>query len=114
MAMVVSPLTTAVMNSVPDRRSGAASGVNNAASRLTGVLAIAVFGAAASLVFDWRVPGGRFGVLPPIGDPSRPAVESAFLAAYSTAMALAALWCFIAALAARLSLPPKPAATGPA
>ena len=114
MAIVISPLTTAVMNSVPDRRSGAASGVNNAASRLTGVLAIAVFGAAASLVFDWSVPGGRFGVLPPIGDPGRPAVESAFLAAYSTAMGLAALWCFIAALAARLSLPPKPAATAEA
>ena len=114
MAIVVSPLTTAVMNSVPDARSGAASGVNNAASRLAGVLAIAVFGAAASLVFDWNAHGGRFGVLPPPGDPSRPALESAFLIAYSTAMALAAFWCFIAALAAYFSLPAKPAEASPA
>jgi EmrB/QacA subfamily drug resistance transporter len=109
MAIVVSPLTTAVMNSVPDARSGAASGVNNAASRLAGVLAIAVFGAAASLVFNWNAHGGRFGVLPAPGDPSRPVIESAFLAAYSTAMGLAALWCFIAALAAHFSLPAKAA-----
>ena len=65
MAIVVSPLTTAVMNSVPDQKSGAASGVNNAASRLAGVLAIALFGLAASLVFGWSAPAGaRFGVLP--------------------------------------------------
>lgn len=114
MAIVVSPLTTAVMNSVPDARSGAASGVNNAASRLAGVLAIAVFGAAASLVFNWNAHGGRFGVLPPPGDPSRPAIENAFLVAYSTAMGLAALWCFIAALAAHFSLPAKAAEKAPA
>ncbi len=109
MAMVVSPLTTAVMNSVPDARTGAASGVNNAVSRLAGVLAIAVFGAAASLVFAWGGAGGRFGVLPPPGDAARAAVEAAFRTAYAAAMALAALWCFLAALAAHLALPAKPA-----
>jgi EmrB/QacA subfamily drug resistance transporter len=114
MSIVVSPLTTAVMNSVPDTRSGAASGVNNAASRIAGVLAIAVFGAAASLVFSWSDGGGRFGVLPPPGDPSRPALESAFVVAYSTAMTLAALWCFIAAFAAFFSLPAKPVEKAPA
>jgi MFS family permease len=114
MAIVVSPLTTAVMNSVPDTRSGAASGVNNAASRIAGVLAVAVFGAAASLVFGWSDGGGRFGVLPPPGDPSRPALESAFVVAYSTAMTLAAVWCFIAAFAAFFSLPAKPAEKVPA
>jgi sugar phosphate permease len=109
MAIVVSPLTTAVMNSVPDTRSGAASGVNNAASRIAGVLAIAVFGAAASLVFGWYAPDGRFGVLPAPADASREAMEGAFLVAYSTAMGLAAAWCFIAALAAHFSLPAKAA-----
>jgi len=105
MATVVSPLTTAVMNSIPDSLSGAASGVNNAASRLAGVFAVAIFGAAAVLVFAGIAPpGARFGILPPPGDPSRTVVESAFVAAYRTAMLIGAAWCFLAALAAWLSL----------
>lgn len=51
MGVAVSPLTTAVMNAVPDERSGAASGVNNAASRVAGLLAVALSGALATSVF---------------------------------------------------------------
>jgi predicted MFS family arabinose efflux permease len=102
MAAVVSPLTTVVMNSAPDEQSGAASGINNAASRIAGLIAVAVLGALAGLVFAaaGAPDSARFGELPGGGDPARAGLEQAFLAGYSSALAMAALWCLLAAAAA--------------
>jgi EmrB/QacA subfamily drug resistance transporter len=52
LAATVAPLTATVLDSVPERRVGIASGVNNGISRVAGLLAIAVLGAVISARFS--------------------------------------------------------------
>lgn len=52
MGITVAPLTATVMGAVPSEHSGVASGINNAVTRSAQVLATAVFGAIALVVFS--------------------------------------------------------------
>lgn len=52
MAVTIAPLTTTVMSALPHDKVGIASGVNNAVSRLSALLAIAVYGIILVHVFS--------------------------------------------------------------
>jgi len=115
MAMVVAPLTTAVMNAVPEAASGTASAVNNAASRLAGLISVIIVGLAASLLYRHEVQSLlmdgtqelRFGVLPAPSSPERAPLEAAFLDAYKMAMLIAAALAGLAAVAGAVLVRPK-------
>jgi flagellar hook-basal body complex protein FliE len=59
MALLVSPLSTAVMTSVDDDDTGTASGINNAVSRMAGLVAVAAMGLLAAALYPVLMGGGE-------------------------------------------------------
>jgi len=126
MALCIAPLTTAVMNAAGEESAGIASGVNNAASRVAGLLAIALLGMLLAGVFhrdlERRVaalpigPSARAEILaervklaaaePPAGlreaeaEEVRRAVASAFVAGFHAIARASALLALLAAACA--------------
>lgn len=92
MALVVGPLSTAVMASVPEASTGAGSGINNAVARVAGLIAVAAMGSLAAFIYAGPLSFGEAG-----GDTAHVAeMNRAFAAVAWTGAALAGL----AALAA--------------
>ena len=62
MGLSAPPLSTAVMGAAPDERAGAASGVNNAVSRVSQLLAVAGLGVLAGLAYRAAIPADVSGL----------------------------------------------------
>ena len=52
LGITIVPVTTAAMTALPERYSGIASGLNNAASRVAQMLAVAIFGSIMLVTFQ--------------------------------------------------------------
>jgi MFS family permease len=128
MAIAVAPLTTTVMNSVAQQHAGIASGINNAVSRVAGLLAIAVLGAVLYAVFSRTLDREMQAMgLPPsvsaqinaqrrdlaathTSDPrGREAVQRAFIAGYRTVVWIAVALAIASAVSAAAMIRDDPA-----
>ena len=131
MAIAVAPLTTVVMDAVPDDQAGTASGVNNAASRVAQLLAVTVLGAVAFGVYgaglddalagrEWSREGRRAiegvrqdpGAIAPVSaiapyeeDAVDDVADAAFVAGFRWAMGISAALAAVAAGLAWATIP---------
>ena len=112
MALVVSPLSTAVMTVVEDRQTGAASGINNAVSRIAGLVAVAAMGVVTAFGYASAL-GELAGRVPEFGMATQAALDAATdaarIAAGDSAFATVAFFnagfCVLSALVALATVP---------
>jgi len=130
MSIAVAPLTTTVMNSVAQQHAGVASGINNAVSRVAGLLAVAIFGAvlyaAFSRTLDREMPAmnlpaavsqqineqRRDLAAAHTSDPrGREAVQRAFIAGYRTVVWIGVALAVASAISAAVMIGDEPSRT---
>ncbi len=90
MALVVAPLSSAVMAAAGDGDGGTASGINNAVARMASLLAVAAMGALAATVYAGMGGTGSFGLTAGT-DATRAATSGGFAAVATVASAFAFL-----------------------
>jgi EmrB/QacA subfamily drug resistance transporter len=127
MAVSIAPLTTTVMSAVDQSRAGVASGVNNAVSRVGGLMAIALLGFIFSSVFDRHLNRGLDELSLPAAErrqidverPKRAAartddarvrrlLDGSFVAGYDVVLWVAAGLAVVSALSAAVLIEGKP------
>lgn len=100
LALLVAPLTAAVMQSAPEAEQGAASGINNATARVAALVAVALMGRIAlSLYGPTGADAPGFGLAA-----GSPAHHAATLAAFRAMAAASAALAALAALASAWGL----------
>ncbi len=114
MTLTVAPLTAALFASVDPDRTGLASGVNNAAARVGGMVAVAAMTLVISLVFAWAVDGtmassaGRLAAVMGGGGfdgAVSEAEKDAFRLGFQICMGIAAVFGFAASAIAAATVP---------
>ena len=103
MSFVVSPLSAAVMAAVDDASTGSASGINNAVSRMAGLVSVAAMGAVAAMAYAGAGGPATF------GEPSAAPGHAAAMDASLTAIAYVCAALCAAASATAFLLVPRPA-----
>ncbi|MBD3662954.1 MFS transporter [Sulfitobacter sp. TSTF-M16] len=97
MALVVAPLSTVVMGAVSEAQSGIASGVNNAISRMAGLISVAATGGLVSLLYTSNGGIASFGI-PSDAPGHSEAMNAAFAGVVYVAAGLSALTAIIGML----------------
>jgi EmrB/QacA subfamily drug resistance transporter len=97
LSMIVAPITSAALMTVPGRYSGLAAGINSTFSRLGSLLAIAVLGLVASLIFAAKTDDPKL-VPFALGEDS-PEFVAGSTAAFHAAMIVAAVLALAGSLA---------------
>ncbi len=98
MGLIVAPLSAAVMGSVGQDSSGIASGINNAVTRMAGLIAVAAMGSVVAVIYGKYDGPASFGALARSGA-HQMASEQAFIAVAWIASGLCGLACLIAVMA---------------
>ena len=93
MALVVAPLSTAVMGSVASHKTGTASGVNNAVTRMAGLISVAAMGSVIAVTYGGAGGEGSFGEASDL-----PSHAMASNAAFARFASIAAVLCLISAV----------------